>query len=914
MVGVLALVSDRAELERAWPLCCAEAKGASGSEALYLEQAVKGARHLEVQLAGDGQSAVHLWERDCSLQRRHQKLVELAPAFGLPDSLLGQLRDSALKLASAANLKGLATAEFLVWARGKEWQFAFIEVNPRLQVEHTVTEQITGLDLVACQLKLAQGQSLQECGLDAVPAPRGCAVQLRINAETLLPDGTPAAATGRIAVFEPPSGAGVRVDSGVGAGYSPNPRFDSLMAKLIVERADGDSRALLAQAAELLGEFRLEGIDSNIAFLQSLLAHPKVAAAQWHTGLVEEVLGELALPQADVAGPDDIGTVAAPVSGVVVRCEVEAGQAVVAGQPVLVLESMKMEHLVSADESGVLVEWYVQPGDAVHQQGALFRFAADPEAAASSASDVGEPESDPNHMRPDLEEVLERHAATLDENRPEAVARRRKTGQRTARENLTDICDPDTFMEYGALVIAAQRRRRSEEDLIARTPADGLVAGIGTVNGELFPAEQARCALLSYDYTVLAGTQGQQNHRKKDRLFELAYDRKLPVVLFAEGGGGRPGDTDGLGVAGLDCLAFQYFARLSGTVPLVGICSGRCFAGNAALLGCCDVVIATENSNIGMGGPAMIEGGGLGVFQPEDIGPTDVQAANGVVDLVAADEAEAVQLARKYLAYFQGDLAEWDCPDQRLLRSVIPENRRRVYEVRDVIGLLADTDSVLELRAGFAPGMVTALVRVEGRAMGVIANDPVHQAGAIESVGADKASRFMQLCDAFSIPILMLCDTPGIMVGPEAEKTALVRHAARMFVTGASLKVPFFTIVLRKAYGLGAQAMAGGSFKAPVFAVSWPTGEFGGMGLEGAVRLGYRRELEAVEDPAEREQLFEQMVERMYRHGKALNTASHFEIDAVIDPAESRQWIVRGLRSAGENPQTGGHRPFVDTW
>ncbi|MFI5364965.1 MAG: acyl-CoA carboxylase subunit beta, partial [Candidatus Binatia bacterium] len=478
-----------------------------------------------------------------------------------------------------------------------------------------------------------------------------------------------------------------------------------------------------------------------------------------------------------------------------------------------------------------------------------------------------------------------------------------------------DLCDPGTFVEYGALQVAAQRQRRSIEDLIENTPADGLVAGIGRVNGDRFDEARSRCVVMSYDYTVLAGTQGFQNHRKKDRMFELAERLRIPVVFFTEGGGGRPGDTDAPGVAGLDCMAFYLFGGLSGLVPLIGINSGRCFAGNAALLGCCDVVVATANSNIGMGGPAMIEGGGLGVFRPEEVGPMSVQVPNGVVDIAVKDEAEAVQVAKQYLSYFQGSIAQWECADQRLLRGTIPENRLRVYDVRRVIETLADTGTVLELRRHFGNGMITAFIRIEGRPVGVIANNPRHLSGAIDSPGADKAARFMQLCDAFDIPILSLCDTPGIMVGPEVETTALVRHACRMFVIGASVSVPSFTIVLRKGYGLGAQAMAGGSFKAPLFTVAWPTGEFGGMGLEGAVKLGFRKELAAVEDPAGRKQLFDHMVARAYEHGKGLNMASHFEIDDVIDPAESRQWIVSLLNSVPPPvPRTRKKRPCVDTW
>ena len=597
--------------------------------------------------------------------------------------------------------------------------------------------------------------------------------------------------------------------------------------------------------------------------------------------------------------------VESPLQGTVVSVDVGIGDEIHVGQQLLVLESMKMEHVIAAEWSGVVARIPVKAGDTV--------FPGDPlvlveeqhvERVAAEASAT----VDIDHVRDDLAAVVERHGFGMDAARPEAVERRRRTNQRTTRENVDDLVDPGSFVEYGPLAIAAQRRRRAVEDLIRRTPADGMVAGIGTVNGH-------RTIVMSYDYTVLAGTQGLQNHRKKDRLFELAEQLRLPVVFFTEGGGGRPGDTDGMGVSGLDCLAFSFWGALSGLVPLVGINSGYCFAGNAAILGCCDVIIATANSNIGMGGPAMIEGGGLGVYEPNQIGGMDVQVPNGVVDIAVEDEAEAVRVAKQYLSYFQGRSDDWSCADQRLLRSAIPENRLRTYDIRNVIETLADSGSVLELRRQFGLGMVTALIRVEGRPLGLIANNPTHLAGAIDADGADKAARFMQLCDAFDIPILFLADTPGIMVGPETEKTALVRHVSRMFVTGASLTVPFFTIIVRKGYGLGAQAMAGVSFKAPLFCIAWPTGEFGGMGLEGAVKLGYRNELEAVEDPEEREKLFQEMVARMYEHGKALNTATYFEIDDVIDPVDSRRWIVTALESAPTPPpRTGKKRPNIDTW
>ncbi len=603
--------------------------------------------------------------------------------------------------------------------------------------------------------------------------------------------------------------------------------------------------------------------------------------------------------------------VASPLQGTVVKVGVTTGQEVAAGGMLLVIESMKMEHVVSAARGGTIAAVSVGVGDLVTEGETV--VVIDPGGVEPEFSEVGEA-PDPDTFRADLAETLARQALTLDPARPEMVDRRHRERRRTARENIDDLCDPGSFTEYGSLAIAAQRNRRELEELIARTPADGLVAGIGRINGDQF-GDEASCAVLSYDYTVLAGTQGQQNHRKKDRMFDLIERLRLPVVLFAEGGGGRPGDTDNSVITGLDCMAFALFGGLSGLVPLVGIASGRCFAGNAALLGCCDVVIATRESSIGMGGPAMIEGGGLGVVTPDEIGPIDVQSANGVVDLVADDDAHAVRLAKLYLSYFQGTLPGWSCADQRLLRSAIPENRLRVYPIGDVIETMADTGSVLELRSGFGAGMVTALIRVEGRPMGVVANNPVHLGGAIDSDGADKAARFLQLCDGHDLPVLFLCDTPGFMVGPEAEKTGQVRHFSRMFVTGASLTVPFFTVILRKGYGLGAQAMAGGSFRSPLFTVAWPTGELGGMGLEGAVQLGFRRELEAVEDETERAELFDRMVARAYEHGKALNVASAFEIDDVIDPVDTRRRIVETLRAVPPTPpRTGKKRASIDTW
>jgi acetyl-CoA carboxylase carboxyltransferase component len=610
--------------------------------------------------------------------------------------------------------------------------------------------------------------------------------------------------------------------------------------------------------------------------------------------------------------------VVAPHACTVVRVEVAAGDVVRAGQALLLVEAMKMEHVVASPHDGVVGSVGVGPGDVLVEGQVLLAVEPGlPEGAAVAdpgAVDVG---PDLDHVRPDLAEVVARHEVGLDEHRAEAVARRHAQDRRTARENVEDLCDAGSLREYGPTVVAAQRTRRSMEDLVERTPGDGMVAGVASVNGALFPAGAAQTVVISYDYTVLAGTQGHQNHRKLDRVLDVAGQQRLPVVLFAEGGGGRPGDTD-LGpllVGGLDYVSFRRFAELSARVPLVGVVSGRCFAGNAALAGCCDVVIATRDANLGMGGPAMIEGGGLGVFAPEDVGPVAVNEPNGVLDLVVDDDAAAVAATKRYLSYFQGSLPTWEAVDQRVLRSLVPEDRVRAYDVRAVVEALADVGSVLELRRAFGRPVVTALARVEGRAVGIVANDPGQMGGAITSDAADKAARFLQLCDAFALPVVFLCDTPGFMVGPESEQTAAVRHMSRLFVTGAGISTPVCTVVLRKGYGLGAMGMAGGGFKAPLFIVSWPTGEFGGMGLEGAVRLGFRDQLAAIEDEAEREQAYQAMVAAAYEKGKALSTASVFEIDDVIDPAHTRSWITTAFapHPAAGVPAT-PRRPGIDPW
>jgi acetyl/propionyl-CoA carboxylase alpha subunit/acetyl-CoA carboxylase carboxyltransferase component len=932
-------VRRRDDLAEAYARCGSEARAAFGDGAVYVERLIEDARHIEVQIVGDRHGAVsHLWERECTVQRRNQKLIEIAPSPSLSPELRQRIIDAALKLAAAANYDNIGTFEFLVDGGASDAAafFAFMEANPRLQVEHTVTEEVTGVDLVATQLRIASGRSLSELGLaqrDVLP-PRGYAIQLRVNMETMDADGNARPTGGTLRAFDMPFGPGVRVDTFGYTGYRTTTSFDSLLAKLIIHSASPRYDHAVAKAYRAACEARIEGVATNLPFLQALLTDEAFISNRVNTRFVETHMAELmsraaaAHPNLFFAGVPDVaeataatrrraapaGTVAvpAPLQGTIVSIDVKEGDEVRQGQQIAVIEAMKMEHLITAHQSGIVSLVAAGVGDTLSKDDPV-TFIQPAELQAGSYRT--EADLDLDAIREDLAELYERQAFTRDENRPDSVARRRKTNQRMARENIEALVDEGSFIEYGSLAVAAQRARRTLDDLIRHTPADGLITGLASVNGAEFDDDRARCMVMAYDSTVLAGTQGQYSHKKQDRMFDLAARLCTPVVLFAEGGGGRPGDTEGLGMSWLDVPTFGKFAKLSGLVPLVGVVSGRCFAGNAALLGCCDVIIATKDTTLGMGGPAMIEGGGLGVYRPEEVGPVSVQAPNGVIDVLVDDEVEAAAAARKYLSYFQGPLKDWTAPDQRLLRSAIPENRLRVYDIRHVIETLADQGSVLELRSQFGAGIITAFVRIEGQPFGLLANNPLHLGGAIDADAGDKAARFVELCDAFDIPIVSLCDTPGFMVGPEVEKTAQVRHVSRMFVTAASITVPYFTIVVRKGYGLGAMAMAGGDFHARNFTISWPTGEFGAMGIEGAVRLGYRKEMDAIADPVEKENFFKDMVLKSYKVGKAINIASAIEIDQVIDPVETRNWITKGLKSAPRPPQrTGRKRPCVDTW
>lgn len=955
-------VTNKADLPDAFTRCQSEARAAFGIEDVYVEVFMQQARHIEVQIIGDALGNIaHFGERECSAQRRNQKVVEIAPAPALAPALRDRIIDAAVRFAAAEGYQSLGTFEFLLDTAGESDAFVFIEANARLQVEHTVTEEVTGVDLVQSQIRVAAGASLDELGLAEGAQPRGYAIQARVNMETLKTDGTVMPASGTLTAYEPPSGPGVRTDGFGYTGYQTSTAFDSLLAKVIVSNKAPDFSAVCAKAVRTLAEFRIEGLDANTGFLQNIIDHPDFIAGAIHTRWVDEQMQHLAAPSAQrhrfmaaeasqagdgfagarvdtsdplalfthdaetknrqqeavaaaptVTGPDGSTGISSPIQGTIVSIDVSDGDEVRAGQQLAVVEAMKMEHVIAADFDGVVRQVTMAEGDVVRES---YPIVFVEEGEVTGGIQVTVEEIDPDHIRADLQENRARHAYTLDENRQQAVAKRHARGGRMPRENIAELMDSGSFKEYWPLVVARQHKRHDIESLRQRTPGDGVVAGTGTVNADLFGDEAARAMVVHYDYTVLAGTQGARNHYKQDRMFELALRWRIPLILFGEGGGGRPGDDSTGPAVAFDTPTFTTFSKLSGAVPLVGVNHGRCFAGNTALLACCDVIIATKDSTIAMGGPAMIEGGGLGIYTPEEVGPMSFQVPNGVVDILVDDEAEAVHVAKKYLSYFQGSVKDWTAPDQRKLRHIVPENRLRLYDMREVINTIADVDSVLEVRKDFGIGVITSFIRVEGKPMAVIANNPHHLAGAIDSDGADKGARFIQLCDAFDIPILSLMDCPGMMVGPDVEATALVRHCVRMFNAGANLTTPLFGVVVRKAYGLGVQAMCGASALVGFFTVAWPTAEFAGMNIEGSVKLGYRNELMALEDPEQRAAEFQRRVDHAYESAKAVNSAAGGGIDDVIDPAETRSWVAESLkRLPPVAPRTEKKYPFVDTW
>ena len=866
-------VARAAEVAAAYERCRAEAQAAFGNGEVYVEEFIDRARHVEVQILGDADGAIaHLGERECSVQRQFQKIVEVAPAPGLAEAARTAIIDAAVRFAAGVGYRNAGTFEFLVDVSGSSagGAFAFIETNARLQVEHTVTEEVTGVDIVKAQLRLAAGATLADLGIDGGVEPRGHAIQARVCMESVREDGAILPTAGTLAAYEPPSGPGVRTDGFGYAGYETSLGFDPLLAKVIGHSPSAEFDDAVARTSRALAEFRIEGVETNIAFLQAILGHPDFATGNVHTRFVDENIADLAAAEPQrlfvtpsgfepspvateqeqqAVGPEGSVGLASPIQGTIVEIGVGIGEEVRVGQAVAVVEAMKLQHDIRAERSGVVCAVSMSEGDVV-REGYPIVFIHESDVGGGAIE--GGAGTDLDHIRDDLQEVYDRIGQALDPAQPEAVASLHEQGRRTPRQNLDDLMDEGSFREFGPPA--------------AGSAFGGTVMGFGSVNTDLVGEERARVAVVHSNYPAATYSHG---HYRQEQVHELVHDWRVPLVLFSEGEGRPHGDVGGVG---MDASVFTDFAKLSGLVPLIGVNLGDCFAGNAALLACCDVIIATENSTIGMNGPAVVDATGMGTHTAEDLGSMSFQVTNGNVDILVADDAAAIEAAKRYLSYFQGPVADWEAPDQRRMRHIIPENRVRTYEMRDIIHTLA---------------------------------------GAVDSPGADKGARFFQLCDAFDIPVVVFMDCPGIMVGPDHERTALVRHSVRLFNIGANCTAPMFGIMVRKAYGLGVQAMIGGASSVPLLTVAWPTAEFAGMNIDGAVKLSSRRELAAIEDPEERKAAYERRVAQGYESARAINSGARY----VIDPADTRAFVARGMKSLPPTPaRTTKKRPYVDTW
>jgi acetyl/propionyl-CoA carboxylase alpha subunit/acetyl-CoA carboxylase carboxyltransferase component len=890
--------------------CSSEALSAFGDGAVYVERYLPSARHIEVQIVGDGTGDVrHLWDRDCSVQRRRQKLVEVAPAIHTPTHLRERMLAYAEEIGREVNYRGVGTVEFLV----QDEEIAFLEVNPRIQVEHTITEQVLGIDLVEIQIAIGRGSLLPELDLGWPDGPRGVAIQARVTAEAADTDGRVQPGLGTLERFAVPTGRGIRCDTHAYEGMPIGPRYDSLVAKLIVHALEPSLERAARRLSQALEEFDVAGVPTDIDLLHAIAQHPLFLSGEASTRFVETNLMDLMAhevprrrrahppgtrPAAESAAEPPPGShhLIAPISGVIVEIGASPGESLGIQTEIVVIEAMKMQTVVRVERAGLLLELFVQVGDLVRAGQILAAY----EASDDVQDEIADGEAaDLDSVRPRLDEVLRRKRLASDAGRPEAVTRRHESGMPTARETVAALCDPGSFVEYGALVLPAQRGTRTTEELIERAPADGLVVGVGTIAGH--PA-----AVAAYDYTVMAGTQGVRSHGKLRRVIDLAAERSLPLVMFVEGGGGRPNDTDSAGLTRLDETVFSHLGRLAGRVPVVSVVAGRSFAGNAALAALSDLVIATEGSSLGMAGPAMIEAAGLGGFAPDEVGPAATHALNGVVDVLARDLEEATAMARTCVELFQRrTAAEATADDQRKLRQIVPVNRLRAFDMRRLLEVLVDSGSLIELQRHHAPGMVTALARIEGRSVGLIANDSRVAGGAIDRAAALKAARFIGLIDSFALPMVSLVDTPGFMVGPEAEAEGSVRAYGTLMRAGIQMRSPHVIIVVRKYYGLGAMAMTGGHLKASLQTVAWPSGEFGGMGIEGSVRLAHRRELEGIDDEDARANRFQELVDLLYENGSAASVASVGEIDDVIDPADTRAVIDRILGHLAHTKESG---------
>ena len=948
---------DRLEdIAEAFERCSGEAAAAFGDGTVFVERLVDRPRHIEVQVLADRHGSVtHLWERDCSVQQRNQKVIEIAPAGGISVDVRDQLHADAVLLAAEAGLVNAATVEFLLAPETGEYYF--IECNPRIQVEHTVTEQVTGVDLVEAQFRIAAGETLAALGVGraGVAEPRGYAVQARVVAT----------GSGTISAYQEPSGAGVRVDAAGYAGYAPPPHYDPLLAKVIGTASSLE--AAVARTASALADFHIGQLPTNIGQLREILDHPAVSRGDARTTLLAEMAttpggavgssngaqvgdasrraallepatpGSAAVPfNAPVLPmskwPDrelnDVEiAVRSPLPASVVEIRVSAGATVAAGQAIAVLSAMKMETEVTAPCGGTVTELrQLQPGDQL-AEGDMVAVVTSEISAGDVPGAAGAP---PSGWEPLLDEVqtLQRLAEERlgpDSDEP-GVVRQRNRGKLHCRDRIRLLLDEGSFREVGSL--AGFASYDDEGEIAAFTPANH-VGGTGRING----SDVVVCA---DDFTSRGGHSDGAIGAKSFYLDLLSTELSVPSIRLLDGssGGGsvasmvpeqrkdgestakessgaitagRPRVTGGGGSFLPSHLGSTEYAEQLATVPVVNMLLGSVVGIGAAkaVLGHFAVMVRDISQLFVAGPPVVSHAMGYDISK-EDLGDWRIHCTNGSVDNLAETEQEAAEMVRRFLSYLPPSVYETppvcppdpdDSPDRRdeELLTLVPRKRTTTFDIRRGVELIIDRGSFFEIGSLWGTDQVVGFARMHGHSVGVLASDSRHvNGGALTADGCDKLTRHIDLCDLFHMPILNLVDNPGFAVGVEHEIAGTIRKGATWMTAFAQASVPIFTVLMRRSFGV-----AGNNYATPrrqhSARVVWPAADVGGIPPEGGIEAAYKRQLAEAVDPVA---LRAELEARIEAARGPIGPLNRFQIEEMIDPRDTRRLICEWIEGA----------------
>ncbi len=944
-------VAEAGAMAAAFERCQSEARAAFGDGTLFVERLVARPRHIEVQILADQRGAtVHLHERDCSVQQRNQKVVEIAPAPNLPADLRGRILADALKLARAADLVNAGTVEFLVDPeRGEHY---FIECNPRIQVEHTVTEQVTGVDLVEAQFRIAAGETLADLGIGdqaAVGAPRGFSVQARIVAT----------GAGTLTAYHEPSGPRVRVDSCGYLGYAPPPQFDPMFAKVICgSNSTGTLVSALRHTLRALDEFHIAGLPTNFDQLRAILAHPGVAAGDARTSLLAEhpefsapaapagkTSGSLALleQQSAALGRGSAPVVAAPtvesvvpaegeqgvecpMAGAILEITVGIGDAVKAGDALMIVSAMKMETAVTAPCDGVVTALApIKVGDQLVANQIVAAIAPGEGAATGKPRVHGV-----DTWAPMLAEVKAlqdiAHARFAEGSIDPGVVRQRNRGKLSCRERIDLMLDTGSFREVGSLAGFASY---DETGAVADFTPANHVGGWGKVEGRTG-------IVCADDFTSRGGHSDGAIGAKSSYLDRLSIELKCPSIRLLDGssGGGsvasmvpaqhktgesaaqessgaikagRPRVAGGGGSFLPGHLGSSLYAEQLTTVPVVNLLLGSVVGIGAAkaVLGHFSVMVRDIAQLFVAGPPVVTHAMGYEVTK-ENLGDWRIHCRNGSVDNLAETEQEAIAQAKRFLSYLPSSVYEpppveepdWADPPARAeeeLFTIVPRKRTTTFDIRRTIALMADRGSFFEIGPLWGDDQVTGFVRFNGYPMGVIASDSRHlNGGALTAKGCDKLKRHLDLCDLFHLPVLSLVDNPGFAVGIEHEMAGTIRKGGEWMIAFAQINVPLFTVIMRRSFGV-----AGNNYASPLARggarVVWPAADVGGIPPEGGIEAAYRRQLAEAADPVA---LRAEINARIESARGPLGPLNRFQMEEMIDPRDTRRLVCEWAENA----------------